>query len=117
MIARRIASVIGAVVISTSSVVILQGTAAADPSCGYLITPVSTNNGSKVYTETPKCGQKVRAVANCLALGGAAKVYGNILSSAGYSTATCGSTTEVTQRGYQKQVGGSWGSITWYPKP
>ncbi|MEU1798840.1 hypothetical protein [Streptomyces californicus] len=88
--------------------------AVPDPTCGYLITPQDVSNGAKVYSEAPKCGQKVRAVANCLALGGAAKVYGNTLSSAGYSTAKCGSTTEVTQRGYQKYSGGKWGNITWY---
>ncbi|MEU1482261.1 hypothetical protein [Streptomyces sp. NPDC005752] len=114
---KKLASAIGAAALVAGGVLALGGTAAADPSCGYLVTPVSTSNGSKVYTEAPKCGQKVRAVANCLALGGAAKVYGGALSTAGYSTATCGSTTEVTQRGYQKYVSGSWGGITWYPKP
>src|SRR5690348_5051836 len=48
-----------------------------DPTCAYLVTTISIRGGSKIYTEAPKCGQKVRAVVNCLYTGGAGKVYGN----------------------------------------
>lgn len=85
-----------------------------DPTCGYLVTPTYIGGGSKIYTEAPKCGQKVRAVVNCLYTGGAAKVWGNILTTAGYSTAMCGSTAEVAQRGYQIYANSKWQSITWY---
>jgi hypothetical protein len=85
-----------------------------DPTCGYLVTTIYIRGGSKIYTEAPKCGQKVRAVVNCLYTGGAGKVYGNVLTTAGYSTAMCGSTTEVAQRGYQIYANSAWQSITWY---
>lgn len=84
-----------------------------DPPCGYEIYNEYLANGSEIYTEAPKCGQKVRAVANCLATGAAGKVYGNTLSTAGYSKAQCGDFAERTQHGYQIWKG-SWGSISWF---
>jgi hypothetical protein len=85
-----------------------------DPTCGYLVTPIYVSGGAKVYTEAPKCGQKVRAVVNCMYTGGADRGYGNTRTKAGYSTAMCGSTAEVAQRGYQIYSGSAWRSITWY---
>ncbi|MGW9425859.1 hypothetical protein ACWGSU_31655 [Streptomyces koyangensis] len=84
-----------------------------DPSCGYIVTQMSVTNGSKIHTETPKCGQKVRAVVNCLKIGGASKVYGATRTTSGTSTAQCGSTAEATQRGYQKYISGSWTTV-WF---
>ncbi|GLP65893.1 hypothetical protein TUSST3_25130 [Streptomyces sp. TUS-ST3] len=124
MLTRKLASAFGAVAITAGGLLAVAAPANAavdlvtpkDPTCGYLVTPQSVSNGAKIYSEAPKCGQKVRAVANCLSRvsSGAGKVYGNALSSSGYSTAQCGSTFDVTQEGYQKYVDGSWQSIYWY---
>ncbi|MFE2373041.1 putative cross-wall-targeting lipoprotein signal domain-containing proteiin [Streptomyces sp. NPDC059398] len=112
---RKIVTALCSVMLGAAALVPLSATtASADPTCGYLVTQSSTSNGAKVYTEAPKCGQQVQAVANCLKIGASAKVYGNIRTTAGYSTATCGSTAEVTQKGYRIKKSGSWGSIYWF---
>ncbi|MFD8118777.1 hypothetical protein [Streptomyces microflavus] len=83
-----------------------------DPSCGYLVYNQSSGQSAKVYSEAPKCGQKVRAVVVCATpSSGYRSVNGNVLSAAGYSTATCGSSFEVISYNYQINSGGSWGSL------
>lgn len=119
MLKKKMASALGISVMACSALLGVAAPASAvvppDPTCGYIVTPQSVSNGSKIYTEAPKCSQKVRAVANCLSsFGGAGKVYGTALSSSGYSTAVCNSSSDVTQKGYQKYVSGAWQSIYWY---